>query len=116
MGMLTTAIIATAGAPVHVDLSYTTWPRWILGSVLAFPFLYLAVYHAMIVWQGFIRKKRTPSWVPLFGGLFGVAAAFVLPVPGLSRWWWVPLFLDYGSVPGLTHTAIWWFLYYRRLR
>jgi len=92
------------------------WARWILGLVLATLFLFLAGAHATIVWNGLVRRRHTPSAVPLFVGLFGVAAAWVLPVPGLSCWWWLPLILDYGSVPLLVHTAIFWLFLHPRSR
>jgi len=41
-------------------------------------------------------KKRFRSSIPLVGGLFGVAG--FCQIPALSKWCWVALLLDYGSV------------------
>ena len=49
---------------------------------------------------GLRGKQRAPSWVPLIGGITGTVAVFVSPIAWLHRYWWVPLVLDWGTIPG----------------
>lgn len=37
---------------------------------------------------------------------FGRTRVVTVPI-SLEAWWWVPLLLDYGSLPGFVHTGIW---------
>ncbi|MCE5306296.1 MAG: hypothetical protein LLG20_01515 [Acidobacteriales bacterium] len=79
--------------------------RWVLGTVLAMVFLVVAAGNVWTV-IGFLVKRERNSAVPLVGGLCGVAACFLLPVPLAGDWWWLPLLLDYGSVPVFSVSAI----------
>ena len=79
--------------------------RWALGAVLALVFLFVAVGNAWTAMRFLIERKHS-SAVPLIGGLCGVAACYLLPVPVVREWWWLPLLLDYGSVPVFTVSAI----------
>lgn len=46
------------------------------------------------------------SFVPIVGGVAGVAACIVLPVAGAARWAWLPLLLDVGCLPLLVLAAL----------
>ena len=61
-----------------------------------------------------IKRQKSPSWVPLFGGIAGAVGLYLLPIPAAAHYWWLPLVLDWGSLPGLTHAAVWWLLRGRR--
>jgi hypothetical protein len=76
-------------------------------------FGFVATLNWMTVWAAIFRGKHS-SWVPLVGGLFGVLGVRFLPITRLRSYWWLPLILDYGSLPGLLYTA--WFLAFRRHR
>jgi hypothetical protein len=58
-----------------------------------------------VFWRETIRREPQPhqSWVPLLGGVMGVLALH--EVPQMQPYEWLPLLLDYGSIPGLAHTA-----------
>ena len=71
---------------------------WICGITLGIAFLLLAGSNALGVAR-YIRQRRHVSAIPLFGGIAGLVACFVLPVEGLGSFWWLPLVVDYGSVP-----------------
>ena len=44
-------------------------------------------------------KANTSSFIPLFGGLFGLAGLALAPVE-LNPWWFLaPFIIDFGSVP-----------------
>jgi hypothetical protein len=74
-----------------------------LYGVLALP---LIAANNLAAFEQFILRRRAPSWIPLLGGLLGVAALRTLPIQGLRDYWWLPLFLDWGSIPGMSH-VIW---------
>jgi hypothetical protein len=74
--------------------------RWILGVLTGL----LSLCAITMNWAIFFhninpRKNRFVSAAPLLGGISGVASLLLIPIPGLSRWWWAPLFLDWGSIP-----------------
>jgi hypothetical protein len=54
-----------------------------------------------------VRGERAPSWVPLIGGVLGSLSCWLAPSPWFNANWRVPLFIDWGSVPGLVHTLVW---------
>lgn len=80
--------------------------RWIIGCLCGLCFLWLTVLNWAIFWKLHIREIEAPSWTPLIAGLLGVLAALLLPL-NLSRYWWLPLLMDWGSAPGIIH-ALWW--------
>ncbi len=82
------------------------WLLWISGSVCFALFLWVATLNASVPWIYFVRHKNPPSWIPLLAGCFGAAALFLLPIPGVKHWWWLPFLLDWGSLPGIIHTLI----------
>jgi len=79
---------------------------WGATVVMFVLFIFLATVNGSVPWFYFVEHKEPPSWVPLLGGIFGAIALFIVPVPGAKHWWLLPFFLDYGSIPGLTHTLI----------
>jgi hypothetical protein len=57
----------------------------------------LSVLILLCNWGGTVRAIRTGrnySWVPLLGGLFGMAACLTCPWPAVRPWAWVPLVVD----------------------
>ena len=77
---------------------------WALAVLLGAVFLWVATLNAIVLWQGGFRRKKTSSWIPLLAGVSGSLALIVARLPQLSRWWWIPLILDWGSIPGLLFT------------
>ena len=71
---------------------------WIIGVVLGIVFIVLAASNAMTV-VSYVCHRRHISAIPIFGGLAGVGACFIIPVPGVRPFWWVPLIVDYGTAP-----------------
>ena len=56
--------------------------------------------------RGYIQRRKASSWIPLLGGSCGAFALAILPLPTASLLGWLPLLLDWGSVPGLLDTLI----------
>lgn len=57
---------------------------WIIGIVLLILFLLFAMLIATVFWIGRVKKQKVGSWVPILGGVFGMIAFAVLPVPFLN--------------------------------
>lgn len=83
------------------------WIRWIAGLFLLVLSCWIICLNAWVFWKGYIQRKKAASWIPLIGGIFGMIAVLVLPVFWIKTWWWVPLLIDWGSLPGLLYTLIW---------
>lgn len=70
-------------------------------------------------WRLHVRRENC-HWFPLIGGVLGALAVFVLPVPTLRGYWWLPFVIDWGCAPGLMLAAIWylrrWYASTRRSR
>jgi hypothetical protein len=77
---------------------------WIVGGVLLLVSFWICALNAGVFWKLFVRKVEAPSWIPLLGGVLGVFGLVVIPVELAHKLCWVPLVLDYGSVPGILHT------------
>jgi hypothetical protein len=69
---------------------------------LAVPFIVLNWYCVLL----FAIKRKYCSWIPLIGGVLGSVGFYLSPFDLLHGHWWIPLILDWGSVPGLTYTGI----------
>jgi hypothetical protein len=89
--------------------------RWSISSILFLLFVWLAFLNATVFWQRHIQKRKAPSWIPLLGGLFGVAALLALPMPIANQFWWIPLLLDWGSLPGLLYTVFYHLLLHKKV-
>jgi hypothetical protein len=79
--------------------------RWIPGGVLLLVSALACVGNASVLWTYYVWKRKAPSWIPLVGGVTGVIGLWIIPVPAAHRWWWVPLVLDWGSLPGFSMVA-----------
>ena len=77
---------------------------WLLLLVLS---LCVSALNAAVFWQTYVLRRHSPSWIPLLGGGMGALALAILPLPQANRWWWLPFLLDWGSLPGLLHAALW---------
>jgi hypothetical protein len=70
--------------------------------------------NASIFWSAFVRRRKSPSWIPIIGGLCGAISLAIVPLPGAKWWWWLPLILDWGSIPGILVSLIYIFTRSRR--
>src|SRR5215510_895806 len=93
------------------EMILAIWVRWIASVILLAVFLWVAVLNASMFWQVYFKGRKASSWIPLLGGSCGALALAISPVPQSSLLWWLPLLLDWGSVPGLLYPII---LYLRK--
>jgi hypothetical protein len=56
-----------------------------------------------VVLQWLWRKKHS-SWVPVVGGALAAAGTAIVPYSPVNTLWWIPLFVDWGCIPGLAFT------------
>jgi len=83
--------------------------RWIFGTICCSAFLWLTALNWQIFWKRHICKATdTPSWIPFLAGILGAIGLLVIPL-GFTAFWWIPFFLDWGSLPGIGY-SIWWHL------
>jgi hypothetical protein len=87
--------------------------RWIPGGALLLVSALVCIGNASLLWTCYVRKRKAPSWIPLVGGITGVIGLWLLPVPAAHRWWWVPLIVDWGSVPGISHATAYYLIAHR---
>ena len=80
--------------------------RWALGIVTGVVFVWLALLNWGVFWVRHIRKQEAPSWIPLVGGISGVVSCLVMPPQFLHAVWFVPLVVDWGSLPGIVYSLI----------
>ena len=88
--------------------------KWVLAILFFICFLWIAIMNGIVFWQSHIKKLKTSSWIPLIGGILGLSSLLILPIKGLKLWCWLPLIIDWGSIPGLLETIIWHFFIYRK--
>jgi hypothetical protein len=86
--------------------------RWILAGLFFLAFIWMASVHAWIFIRGFYRE--TSSLLPIFGGLLGMLAVLVAPLPGARQWWWLPFIIDCGSLPMLIRSLVYTIIYSKR--
>lgn len=78
--------------------------RWAVSIILLVASAWLIILNASVLWKGAVLKEKTPSWIPLVGGIFGAIGLLALPVAVANRLWFVPLLVDWGSAPGMLFT------------
>lgn len=82
-----------------------TMVRVAVGAVLLVLFSWLSVLNWGVFWKRHVKHVEAPSWIPFLGGLLGVAGALTLPIHDVNRLAWLPLLLDWGSVPGVAYSV-----------
>ena len=79
--------------------------RWVLGTLGAIVFVGFAVSN-IVICVAQHRKPRGHSLLPVVGGLLGACGVVLLPIPGIPKFFWVPLILDLGCGPLLILSAV----------
>jgi hypothetical protein len=90
--------------------------RWLIAVLFGFIFLCSAIFHNSLYLSFFITplrrwtnpENRNISSAPLLGGLLGMLAVLIVPIPGIAKWWWIPLVVDFGCLPFVIVQAYFW--------
>lgn len=85
--------------------------RMLIGIVLAAFGTWIAIANLRVAWRLWILRQHAPSWTPLLGGGCIAAGLAAQQNAVLASYWWVPLIVEYGCLPGMLHTAIAWVWY-----
>ncbi len=72
--------------------------QWIATGVLGLFWLGCASSNFVSLINARIHRSST-SLILLLGGIAGVVAMLVCPIPETTRWAWVPAVLDLGCIP-----------------
>jgi hypothetical protein len=73
---------------------------WIVSIASVATFVLIAAGHCFCMIRFFVKGTNF-SVVPFLGGILGGAGFFLAPNPASRHLWWLPFFLDLGSVPSL---------------
>jgi hypothetical protein len=74
-----------------------------------FLLLALGAYFIVFNWRCIficLIRRRYISMIPLIGGVVACIACYLSPLPWLNEYWWMPLLLDYGCIPGMIHFGV----------
>ncbi len=73
--------------------------RYAGSALLLALFTIGAIQNWWVFWSTVITKKTTASAVPFLVGLLGCGGVLLLPIDGSWKLAWLPLVLDWGSLP-----------------
>lgn len=84
---------------MSVVLTIARWMGLIFFTTL---FAWASIFNwSVFLRASILRRPHVPSVAPNAGGLAGFIAAILCPIDGISRFAWVPLLADYGTLPWL---------------
>ena len=75
------------------------WPRLTAAITLLSVGGAFIAFNAWIFWETVVLKGNAPAVAPIFGGVLAAAGMVILPVPGIWKWAWIPLLIDWGGLP-----------------
>ena len=84
---------------------------WIFPVLLLLVGVFVISTNIVLIIRWLISSRPT-TVIPLVGGCCTALGVFLVPDPAVSQYWWLALFLDYGTIPLLTRSA--YFVYVRR--
>ncbi len=88
---------------------FLAYARWILGIMAVCAFLYIAAGNLYLLYLNRVKAQRH-SLIPLVGGVLGALGLLSIPAQHASEYWWIPLILDFGALPLVVITIL-WFIY-----
>jgi hypothetical protein len=78
--------------------------------ILAILLLVFGVYVMAVNWYVFIQnhiiKKTWSSCITLLGGVAASVGLLLLPIEGIAKFAWLPLILDWGSLPVIVVSVV----------
>lgn len=80
--------------------------KWIISIGTLLLGAWVIILNWLMFYQNFIIRKKYSSFVPLVGGIFMLIGLYNIPVQSVSKWYWLPLFIDFGSIPLLAWTLV----------
>src|SRR2546423_1733520 len=89
-------------------MSSTALVRTIISTLLLGLGTWIVGVNLTIFWFAAVRRKHTSSVTPFLGAALVGAGLLLLPLSNTSRWWWIPFVVDWGSLPVVVASVIWW--------
>lgn len=80
--------------------------RLLFGSFLLLAAAWVITVNWILFYRGWIRRQKTSSIIPFVGGVLGVLGMITMPQTGLHWFAWLPLILDWGSVPAVIAAVV----------
>jgi hypothetical protein len=77
--------------------------QWIFAASLIALGGFVALMNWAIVIRWLFGTRKHSSWVPLFGGIVAAIGVAIVPSSSVRPFWWIPLLIDWGCVPGFAH-------------
>jgi hypothetical protein len=77
----------------------------IIGGLLLLVGGFITTMNWGVLFRWVWRRKHS-SWIPMVGGSLAAAGVALMPYAQVNTLWWVPLFLDWGCLPGLAVTFV----------
>ena len=78
--------------------------QWVFAALCLLVAIWISILNWIVFWKRHILSLTSPSWIPLLGGVLGSLAILIMPLRQGKPWVWIPLLLDWGSVPGLGYS------------
>jgi hypothetical protein len=81
----------------------------IVASVVSVALLLVFGWVAALNWWNVVnglRGRKTGSFIPFLGGFCGVFGMIFSGIGWLGRWAWVPLVVDFGTIPLFLWTIV----------
>lgn len=70
---------------------------WAVSVILGIPAALVCFVNAQIFFKYELAGKKAPSYIPFLGAILGFFALRACPVPVISKWAWIAVFLDLGT-------------------
>ena len=80
--------------------------RAVVAGLLLFVSAWILLLNTHVFVRGYVLRRPSGSWVPFVGGLAGALGLLIVPVAAFHEYWWVPLVIDWGSIPGTLFTIL----------
>lgn len=68
--------------------------------------IHIAIINGVIAYREIVLKQHSPSWIPLLGGILMAIGVAACPIAAIRSYWPLAFLLDFGSIPGMTYSAL----------
>lgn len=82
--------------------------NWIVSVLIIVFGIYIIIMNWCVFLNNHIHGNRWTSAVPFVGAVSLALGVVLLPVPQGWKYAWIPLFLDWGSIPVVATAIISW--------
>jgi hypothetical protein len=80
--------------------------RWAAALILVALSMLITFNNWRIPIGFLLWRTRNRSWTPILGGGVGCLGILCVPNESVQSYWWVPLLVDWGCIPGIALTVL----------